>query len=131
MLEMMEWIVAMEAATLLTLWIQWIDAHIELFAFFWIGEHLFSCRDIDEFLFGQFLLIALIRIRMPFLSHFTICFDNLLLCRRSWHTQYLIIISTFGLFLPCFNSFDALFGSLQVLIDFQRRLIIVNGCKMQ
>lgn len=128
MLEVMEWILAVEAAALIRLRIQWIHTHVELFPLLRIGKHLLGGRHIDELLLGHFLLIALISVRMPFLGHFAICFYDLLLGRRPRHTQNLIIISTFGLLLPRLHILDAFFGPLQVLVDLKRRLIIVNGC---
>lgn len=98
-MELMEGVALTESAVCIGLGVQRIDAHIELSSFLGVGEHLLGRGHIDELLFGHFLLISLIRIRMPFLRGFSVRFDDFLFRRRSFHVEDFVIISAFGLLL--------------------------------
>lgn len=74
-IEVLEGILTAEVA-LAGFRIQWIFAVVELLSLLIVGKHFFGRSYIDEFLFGYFLCITLIRVRMPFLCHLSVCFHN-------------------------------------------------------
>lgn len=106
--------------------IERIAAQIELSPFLRIGEHLLGGGHIDELLLGELLLIAMVRVRMPFLGGPPVCLDDLLLGGRSFHVENLVVVATFGLFLQFTRLLDALFGALQVLVQFGGALEVTN-----
>lgn len=128
LVELMERIAVAETSTIRVRFrIQRINAQIELLPFRRIGEHLFGSGHIDKLLFGHFLLIAVVRVRMPFLGGLPVRLDDLLLGRRPLDVQDFVVVALLRLFLEFARPFDALLGAGGVFVLFGSGLEVSNS----
>lgn len=127
LVELMEGIALAETTVGVRFRVQRIDSLVKLPSLLRIGQHFFGRGHINKLFLCHFLLVAVIRVGMPFLRSFPVGLDDFLFGCRLFHVQDLVVVSSFRLFLQLSCSLYALFGALEVFVQLQCRLVVSNS----
>lgn len=106
-----------------------IFAVVELHSLLVVGQNFFRRGDVHELLLGCLLLrVCLKVVGMPLLGQSSVSFRDFLLGGSSLNSQDLVVIALLGLLLRLPGNLHSLLGSIMILINAMRFLVVAICC---